>query len=128
MRLPTFHTQFLACLKGEHGSCTHHEAHALGEWLCLCECHPRELPQPDNNYNLFDAMTVPLPRALHHILRYAGVQANGHAKGLRRCAECGEWRGLCLASQDPLEWHRGLKYQLCVCELRTPELLPHDDV
>ena len=124
-----FHTQFLACLEGDHGSCVHEEAHALGRWICQCECHPKALPAPDNNYLLFDALAKPLPRSLHHILRYAGLQPNGQPRGLRRCSVCNEWRGLCLASQDPLEWHKGLQYRLCACESKLEEItLPHDAV
>ena len=124
-----FHTQFLACLEGNHGSCSYQEDHLLGKWICQCECHPRTLPAPDNNYQLFEGMTVPLPRALHHILRYAGVQPNGQPKGLRRCLDCNEWRGLCLASQDPLEWHKGLQYRACACELKMKDdMLSHDAI
>lgn len=128
-QLVVFHTQFLACLEGNHGNCSHQEDHLLGKWICQCECHPRTLPAPDNNCQLFEGMASPLPRSLHHILRYAGVQPNGQPKGLRRCLECNEWRGLCLASQDPMEWHKGLQYRECACEMKEKEnLLPHDSV
>ena len=124
MKLPNpqqniFSTQFLACLEGNHGGCSHRERLPLATWECQCECHPRNLPAPDNNYELFDALATPLPRSLHHVLRYVGLQANGQPKGLRRCTECGEWRGLCLASQDPLEMHKGLQYCPCACELKA---------
>jgi hypothetical protein len=112
MRSPMYYTQFLACVEGRHGQCQQRDQEGLVEWICQCECHPRDLNAPDNNYALFP----PLSQGMQMILRYAGLQYSGVPKGLRRCVRCGDWRGLALLSQDPLEWHLGFIRHACRCD------------
>ena len=111
MKLPTYSTQFLACIEGDHQSCRHTDTPGIVTWVCQCECHPHDLAGPENNYDLFD----PLSAQAQEILRYAGAYLSGIPKGLRRCRQCGEWRGQYLASTDPLEWHVGLTEMECQC-------------
>jgi hypothetical protein len=112
MKSPAYPTQFLACLEGDHSACAHVDSASNVTWICQCECHPRDLAAPHNNYALF-----PLPpESVQVVLRYSGHQPNGQAKGLRRCPDCDEWRGTALISQDPLEWHLGLRQVECTCE------------
>jgi hypothetical protein len=112
MKSPAYPTQFLSCLEGDHGACTHVDTASNVTWICQCECHPRDLAAPHNNYALFP---IP-PESVQVVLRYSGHQPNGQAKGLRRCPDCAEWRGTRLVSENPLEWHLGLTHQQCECE------------
>lgn len=113
MKSPIHSTLFLCCIEGRHGECSHVERPGLYTWVCQCECHPRDLASTDNNYDKFE----PLPDELQEVLRYSGHYRSGIPRGLRRCPECSEWRGLHLASPDPLEWHKGVTLRECACDM-----------